>query len=87
MIEAGRLPSVGIVARAALSRKVIGRLVFGVAGCTIGLAAVIKGRRLPGRRQVTIATLPRKVIGRFVRSVASHTIAEARMVEIGGLPD
>ena len=61
MIEVGRCPARRRVADAALSRKVIGRFVGGMAGGAIGLSRVIECAAAPAGRVVAGAALSRKV--------------------------
>ena len=74
MIEVGRLPCCRTVARAALTRKVVSRLVVGVARSAIRLTSVIEGGRLPGAGGVTTAALSGKVVDRLVLGMARRAI-------------
>jgi len=74
------------MAGAALSRKVIGRLVVGMARRAIRLPSVVEAGGLPRRGGVTVAALSRKVIGRLVVGMARRAIRLAGMIEVGRLP-
>ena len=74
------------MAAAALSGKVIGWLVGGVARSAIGQAGMIEGGRFPRGGRMAGTALSRKVIGRLIGSVARRAIRLAGMIEVGRLP-
>jgi hypothetical protein len=69
------------VTRAALTRVVIGRLVFGMTRGAIREARVIKVGRQPCARRVTGAALTRVVIGGLVFGMACGTVGQSGMIE------
>ncbi len=81
MIKRGRLPGTGGVALAALTRKVIGRLVAGVARQAFGLTGVIECGRQPRTRRVTVAALSGVMVRRPIGCVAALAIRLPGVIE------
>lgn len=87
VIERRITPVAGVVALAALPRKVIGRAIAKVTRLTIGQAGVIHGHRSPvGGASMAGAALGRKVIGRCVAGMARSAIGQASVIHRSLIP-